>query len=263
MRVVLVIGSHPRHAYIARSLAKAGFLSAMVIEVREAHIPQAPEMLDPELKALFNLHFAKRSESETNFFGAADLPDVAKIYVPMEELNSSKVVDFIRSQRPDVLISYGVHVLSDEIIGLSQRESWNIHGGLSPWYRGTTTHFWPSYFLEPQMTGMTLHNLTQKIDGGAIVHQTSAEMVRGDGLHDLACRAVKGIGDELPRVIQLLEEKGKLEKKEQKTSGKLWNWRDWRPEHLRIVYGLFDDKIVDLVLDGKIEGKIPKLFRQF
>ena len=64
-----------------------------------------------------------------------------------------------------------------------------------------TTHFWPSYFLEPQMTGMTIHDLTQDIDGGNIIHQNSVSLVKGDSLHDLACRAVKEMGNDLNILI--------------------------------------------------------------
>jgi hypothetical protein len=39
--------------------------------------------------------------------------------------------------------------------GATNLARWNIHGGLSPWYRGAITHFWPSYMLEPQLTGMS------------------------------------------------------------------------------------------------------------
>ena len=60
---------------------------------------------------------------------------------------------------------------------------WNIHGGLSPWYRGGVTHFWPSYLLEPEYTGMTLHELTNDIDGGGIIHQNISSLNIKDGIH--------------------------------------------------------------------------------
>jgi folate-dependent phosphoribosylglycinamide formyltransferase PurN len=263
MKVVFLTGSHPRHAYIARSLANYGVLSGLIIEDRGAHIPKPPGDISDDLRELFNLHFQKRYHSENEFFGKDILPNVNILQVSKDELNSRKAVDFIKSINPELIISYGVHILSDEIINSGQGEAWNIHGGLSPWYRGNITHFWPSYFLEPQMTGMTIHNLTKDIDAGDVVHQNRAELVKGDGVHDIACRAVIGIADELPKVISLFKKNGKIKKYSHKTTGRIWTSNDWRPDHLRLIYEFYNDKIVDLVLDGKIKGKMPKLYRQF
>ena len=40
-------------------------------------------------------------------------------------------------------------------------------------------------------------------------------------------------------------------------------FKDWRPEHLRMIYEYNNDNIVDLVFKGKITGKTPKIIRQF
>jgi folate-dependent phosphoribosylglycinamide formyltransferase PurN len=263
MKVIFLTGSHPRHAYLARALNESGYLSGLVIEDREEHVPDVPTGLSDDLSRLFKLHFSKRSESEKRFFGSPELPEISKINVSKEELNGTKVLNFINSIKPDLIISYGVHILSDEIINSSKGEAWNIHGGLSPWYKGNITHFWPSYMLEPQMTGMTIHNLTQDLDAGDVVHQNIAELIKGDGVHDVACRVVLGIAKELPMVIKKFENEGRIQKFPHKLKGKLWTSKDWRPEHLKLIYDVYNDKIVDEVLMGNIKGKTPKIFRQF
>jgi methionyl-tRNA formyltransferase len=137
----------------------------------------------------------------------------------------------------------------------------NLHGGLSPWYRGVATHFWPSYLLEPQMTGTTLHEITARIDGGAVVHQSIAPLVRGDGLHDLACRAVLAAAAELPALIEVVAGGRELAAVAQKTTGRLWLAEHWRPEHLRLVYELYGNRIVDAQLDGRLGRHQPRLVR--
>lgn len=262
MKVIFLTGSHPRHAFMAHKLYEAGHLTHLVVEQRKEHVPTPPDNLSPELKSLFNLHFKKREEAESRFFKNIPLPDVPTIHVSREELNTEKTHKFIQEANPDVLISYGVHMLSNETINCCNGHSWNIHGGLSPWYRGCITHFWPSYQLEPQMTGMTLHNLTQQLDAGAIVHQNVAPLVKGDGIHDLACRAVMTMANDLPKVISKLEKEGRIETKDHKTSGKLWVAKDWRPDHLKLIYEFYNDRIVDLFLSGEISGPEPTLYSQ-
>ena len=43
--------------------------------------------------------------------------------------------------------------------------------------------------------------------------------------------------------------------------GRLFKDSDWKPEMLKIIYDLFDDKIVDLYLQNKIQSKKPKLIK--
>ncbi len=257
-------GDSLRHRYVADVLYKNGSLAALVVEKREPFIPDPPGSLEPRLKELFVRHFKSRAESEQRFFGETAKMEhkVPTLFVAKEELNGPKVGQFLKAQRADLAMTYGVHVLSGPTLALLPRHRWNIHGGLSPWYRGCITLFWPSYLLEPQMTGMTVHELTERIDGGPIVHQCAAPLVRNDGLHDLGCRAVKQIADELPGLLALAESRRLKPSVVQKTAGKLWTEADWRPAHLRLIYDVFGDRIVDAYLDGKFGTRDPELVRQ-
>jgi len=263
MRIVFLTGSHPRHAYMARALSKTGQLVGLVIEQREAFVPEPPPGLKPGTAALFRRHFGDRDATEARHFGAAALPEVARRNVELAELNTAATVDFINRLQPDLVFSYGVHKLTSEMLAsLDAKLKWNIHGGLSPWYRGVITHFWPSYFLEPQMTGMTVHELTQDIDGGSLIHQSVAKLVSRDGIHDLACRAVLSLGEELPDLAAVVKSGRLLAPHQQKTTGRIWRSIDWRPEHLHPIYDHHENRIVDLYLEGAFEQKAPKIFRQ-
>lgn len=179
-----------------------------------------------------------------------------------DELNGDRVASFLSSQSPDLLLSYGLHILSDDTLAASGAEAWNIHGGLSPWYRGAITHFWPSYLLQPQYTGMTLHETIAAVDAGAIVHQTAAPMVGGDGLHDVACRAVLSLADDIGQVITRFHGGSPIEKRAQGTTGRIWRGADWRADHLRVIYEHYEDRIVDRYLDGYFDQTTPALHVQ-
>lgn len=263
MKVLLLTGSHPRHAFVARVLKNSGFLSGLIIEDRPPHIPEPPPGLPDDLKSLYELHFRKRANSEAKFFGDGYFPETGTLKVTKDNLNSGQTREFIRDTAPELLLSYGVHRLENETLNCCKGEKWNIHGGLSPWYRGSITHFWPSYLMEPQMTGMTIHDLSQELDAGDVIHQTAAGLVKGDGLHDLSCRAVETLEKDLPQLIGMLAEKKAIHKTKHRTSGRLWTSNDWRPEHLRLIYETYEDRIVDLCLQEIITGRIPDLIRQF
>ena len=42
-------------------------------------------------------------------------------------------------------------------------------------------------------------------------------------------------------------------------SGKNWISRDFHPSHLRVIYKLFNDDIVDKYLDGELQQNKPRL----
>jgi folate-dependent phosphoribosylglycinamide formyltransferase PurN len=249
---------------MARALAKSGFLAGLVIEQREIFVPEPPQDLTPKTLALYMRHFAGREEAETRIFGGLRFPDIQRHNVEVSELNTAATVSFINRIKPDLVLSYGVHKLTPETLSnIDCKLKWNIHGGLSPWYRGVITHFWPSYFLEPQMTGMTVHELTQNIDGGDLIHQTVAELRSGDGVHDLACRAVMSLGEELPELMTAVIDNHLISPLKQATTGRIWRGADWQPAHLHLVYDYYDNRIVDRYLKGDFDQKTPKLFRQF
>lgn len=263
MKIVFVTGSHPRHAYIARALASTGHLVGLVVEKREKHIPSPPEGISAKHKEMFNLHFSNRASTEENFFGEGIFPDVTRLNVTHQSLNGSETSKFLQNEKPDLLLSYGCHMLSNEVLLKVDGHRWNIHGGLSPWYRGGVTHFWPSYMLEPQMTGMTIHQLTQQLDAGDVIHQCTADLIPGDGIHQLAARAVVKIAEELPKLLSIME-KGELKAPiAHKTSGKLWLGNEWKPEHLAVIYQLHQDQIVDKYLAGELTQSTPNIVRQF
>jgi folate-dependent phosphoribosylglycinamide formyltransferase PurN len=261
MNIVLMTGTHTRHLFLARAVARSGLLGGIIFEERESHVPEPPAGLPDATRTLFVKHFADRAEAEARMLGAdeatvnAALRGVEIARVSTEELNGPKSWSLLDRLRPDLLLSYGVHKLSPETLARVDGKCWNVHGGLSPWYRGVATHFWPSYMLEPQMTGMTVHETTEAIDGGGIVHQSVADLVRGDGIHDLACRAVVALATDLPELIARTNA-GRLEPpRPQKTSGRIWRNSDWRPAHLHLVYDYYQNRIVDRALDGEFGGE--------
>ncbi|MCP4595916.1 formyltransferase family protein [Neptuniibacter sp.] len=262
-KLIFLTGDHPRHLYIARALAKAGLLSKLIIERREHFIPKPPENISPKLVQLFTHHFAERERIEQKMFGPAKLPSCDTVYTTYDDLNSSDIKNFLEEEDPDLFLTYGCHKLTQETLEAVDGHKWNCHGGLSPWYKGAITHFWPSYMLEPQMTGMTVHELTQELDAGDVVHQCTAPLVAGDSLHQLGARAVVQLAEELPTLINLLKKKGALPTHKHKTNGMLWRSSAWRADHLSLIYEHYGDKIVDHYLEGNLIQSEPKIYRQF
>ncbi|MCR8660535.1 formyltransferase family protein [Paenibacillus endoradicis] len=264
MKVVLLTGSHPRHLHVVNQLVNTGYVVGHVIEQREEFVPQPPSGLEEQDRLNFIRHFADRDYSEQTFFAGNDfiLESVPTLNVTMESLNHQATIDWVTLLDADLMISYGVHKLSDELLAAGPTDAWNIHGGLSPWYRGNTTLFWPFYNLKPNWAGMTIHKLSSRLDAGDILHHSVPKLEYGDGIHDVANRAVMQVAEDLKNILKTFD-LSELKYSKQKSAGKLYVTTDWQPQHLRVVYQLFDNDIVDHFLDGKLGYLEPPLVKAF
>ncbi|CAM5190874.1 Bifunctional polymyxin resistance protein ArnA [Ureibacillus acetophenoni] len=264
MKILLLTGSHPRHLHLVNKLAELGIVAAHVMEIREEFVPQPPPNLEEIDRMNFIRHFADRDEAEHRHFVGNDVVkhDIPTLKVSLEELNGQKTIDWVTSQTFDLAISYGVHKLSNELLEVLPEHAWNIHGGLSPWYKGNTTLFWPFYMLRPNWAGMTIHRLSARLDAGDIVHHSVPKLEYGDGLHDVACKAVKTVATDLGKILTTFS-LSEIQYSPQKGNGKLWVGTDWIPQHLRFVYNTYNNDIVDQFLDGKLPNINPPIISAF
>ena len=179
-------------------------------------------------------------------------------------MNLDKLFLQNRQGTPPLLVSF--QLKKKPLLKLLPKNTVNLHLGLIPHYKGLITMFWPFYFLEPTMAGTTYHIIDKYVDTGEILHNNVPKLRRGDGIHDVSCKAILSAHKDLPKVIK--EIKRRLKYKIQpkidlslRYSGKLFLKNEWKPEFLIVIYTFFKDKIVDAYLDKKISCPKPKLIK--
>ena len=249
MKVILITGNHPRHYYFVNRLLHTSFDISWIIEKRkDKFIPKIEKKYNQNIQKLFVKHFEKRRNAEKNFFKIKNNNFIknANILenVKRADFKNDNLEKIISKHKFDLLISYGCGLINNNCLKKIKLYSWNVHGGLSPWFRGSATLFWPTYLLKPEYTGMTFHEITNEVDSGNIVYQNCAKIRAEDGIHENACRVIKDFSDRLPF---LLEKKLKLSTKikslPQWSTGKIWTKKNWTPLTLKVIYDLFDDKV--------------------
>lgn len=269
MKVILFSGSHARHVYVHEQIiASKGLEIAGIVSMqRESTLPSPPEGWPDHDRKLFQHHFKRRDQVEQAAYGERSVEryeDIAPtLFVERDGLNSEKVVEFVRSIDADACFIFGTGLILDPV--LSELPKWrlNFHLGLSPRYKGSATLFWPFYFLEPQFAGGTLHQIVPEPDAGGIVHHTVPELKRGNGVHETAADVVVRFADETVVLLEHLAETGSLPVEEQTRSGKLFLSNDFDPHHLRVVYDLYDNDIVDEYLDENLGDRQPDVIDAF
>lgn len=267
MRILLFSGSHSRHVYVHKQLIKNFNIAGIVTMTRESQSPEPPLDLNRTDKNNFIRHFKERNEVEistygnlTNHFYADEAPTLK---INPDELNSIKVLNFIKNLKADVCFIFGVNLILNPIINNLPKYTFNLHLGLSPWYKGSATLFWPFYFLQPQYAGATIHYIVKDADAGNIIHQDTPILKYGDGIHQVGANVVIESVKSVIKIFNKIMKNEEILAVKQKSMGRLFLSKDFHPSHLRLIYETFDNKIVDYYLDknfNKIKPNLVKLF---
>jgi folate-dependent phosphoribosylglycinamide formyltransferase PurN len=260
MKYLVLTGDHPRHLHYLNSIVNNCNVIGAILEKREDFIPTSPDNLEQIDYNNFIKHFKNREKFEIEYFGKEKvLPDCPIHYVKEDTLSLIQSVEFVNSLKPDVVFIFGTGMIREPLYSSLPKLKINLHLGLSPRYRGSATLFWPFYFMEPNWAGSTFHLITNEPDAGDIIHQSVPLLEKGNTIHEVACKVVKQSAIDVLKIIDILENKKTLALHKQTSTGKNFLTRDFIPQHLRVIYDLYNDDIVDNFLDGNLKSKNPDL----
>ena len=262
MRIIIFSGSHQRHFFLHSKVIESFNVVGIVCMERENVNPTPDPSWDKRQTMLFESHFNKRLEVESKYFGEYGkdvFKGIPKIEIDRSKLNSDITVNFLNGIEFDVAIIFGVDIIKEPVFSLLPFWKINVHLGLSPWYKGAATLFWPFYFLEPHLSGATIHLIAPKADAGDVIHHSIPKLELGISLHEHAANVVKQASADLIEILRKIDLGENVVLHKQKQSGKLFLESDFRPEHLELIYTLYNDKIIDKFISGNLNTRNMKL----
>jgi hypothetical protein len=123
----------------------------------------------------------------------------------------------------------------------------NVHLGLSPYYRGSGTNFWPLVHGEFEYVGATFMHLDRGIDTGEIIHQIRARIFPGDTPHQIGNRL---IADMVCTYAEIIRRAHQLAPAPQPAPlpGKVFRNKDFCEDATRQLYQRFSNGAVDAYL---------------
>lgn len=191
IRAVALVGDHLRHRWYATRLADDRRIELRGV-VSERQPPEISGPRDAD-DALVREHFELRRQAEERWLGSArawDALGVPVLTVARGDTNTSAVAEWVRAREPEFLLLYGCGIVRAPLLEWYEGRVVNVHLGLSPYYRGHATNFWPLVKGEPECVGATVHLATADVDAGDILTQVRPEISREDGSHDIGCKAI-------------------------------------------------------------------------
>ena len=147
MKIVVLTGNEIRHQYFRKKLSTDSRFD-VIASYCEGVEKSLEERTYKNLQSseIEKLHVDSRTSSELDFFqNSIDLIEDSpnEIHIPKGSINDNEVVEDIINNHPDLLVCYGSSLIDSKLISLYNKKFLNVHLGLSPYYRGSGTNFWP------------------------------------------------------------------------------------------------------------------------
>lgn len=205
-KIVILTGNELRHQYFRQRIAQSKNIKVLcsycesdernlysivrkesiVNSLRLQHLEQRQKYEEE-----FFLDFCQKTDDESN-----------STIIPKGDINKEEYVQEIIKLNPDMIISYGCSIIKSELMYLFKKRFINVHLGLSPYYRGSGTNYFPFVNGEPVFCGVTFMYIDEGVDTGDIIYQIRADIRENDNIHIIGNRLIKDMTDEVQFLIQ-------------------------------------------------------------
>ncbi|MBD1158876.1 hypothetical protein IDG58_01635 [Pelagibacterales bacterium SAG-MED19] len=258
-KIILLTANEQRHLYAASFLSSQKNIDLRLV-IHEDNIKLKSNVLykkDPNLKK----HISLRSKTEDFFFKKFIKKNnkYNSIFIGNKKINDKKIIDLIKKENFDYLIAYGCSIVEQKFINQFKGKFLNIHLGLSPYYKGSGTNFFPFVNKELQFCGSTIMEISKKIDGGKIVHQTRPNFELNDNIHTIGNKIIKKTFEDLCKIL-ISKKKIKFFKLRTKYKTKIYKKKDFNKKSLRLAMKNIRNKLIKKYLSKykkAMEKKYP------
>ena len=245
MKALILTSTSLRHCYFIKTIAQKFDVIAALTEMKKNYYS-----LQRQECEVVRQHFVKIKASEQEWFASeykGNLPEIQEVC----DINEPRLINWARQEKFDVLCLFGTSILKREWLQAFPNKIVNLHLGLSPFYRGSATLFWPFVNRELQYLGTTIHLAVAKVDAGAIIKRVQSDLKTSESYYDITHRLIRNSIDQFPAALEsyLL---GQIRPYPQEDiKGKLYRKADFTPESLR--------KALDYVGEGLTYKEINRI----
>ena len=170
MNITVFTSNQPRHLALINALA---LIADQVYAVQECNTVFPGRVQDFfNRSAVMQEYFGRVLAAERDIFGRPGFAagNVAQLPIKMGDLKLLDLETLEPALDSDLFIVFGASYIKGPLCELLvERRAYNIHMGVSPRYRGSSTNFWALHDGRPDLVGATIHLLTAGLDSGPIL----------------------------------------------------------------------------------------------
>jgi folate-dependent phosphoribosylglycinamide formyltransferase PurN len=261
-RIILLTGNELRHQFFRKFLSNKNDLH-VVSTYCESSKGGIFDIVDTDLEEnkLRRSHLISRNLSEKDFFElyCNNIDNSKPMFINKGEINDIQHVKKIIEINPDLIISYGCSIIRSELLEIFSGRFINIHLGLSPYYRGSGTNFWPIVNNEYQFIGTTFMHIDKGIDTGKVIHQIRAKIYSNDSIHQIGNRLIKDSVIECAKLISSFHKIKPLSVNFNKSINRYYKKVDFTEDSIKLASKNNTSSNIDLYLNNKknIDAQYP------
>ena len=249
MKIILFTSNAIRHRFVANTLAEAADDTLVVCECK----PSDAAPGDARLLSRIEAHFRARFETEQRFFSGHHAFAPKTLPLIRGEANTPYACDVVRAFAPDMMFAFGSSILKEPLLSLLPPGRFvNLHLGLSPYYRGSGTNFWPFVNEELDYLGATLLHIDAGVDTGDIAAHLRPTVEPDDDVHSVGCRIIRDGAAAMVRSMALVRAGRALPRVEQweVRNARYYRKRDFDEDVLRRYLQNLENGLVQRYLAG-------------
>tara|TARA_B100000029_G_scaffold500576_1_gene572526 strand:+ start:1274 stop:2056 length:783 start_codon:yes stop_codon:yes gene_type:complete len=213
LKVVICTSNGIRHKYFANSISSV-VDDALIISESNSNDAN-PTIIDEHDSSIIE-HFNLRYKTEMEKFHNNDFLEGKVVPLLYREINLDYTFNIIKNFNPDLMIVFGSSIIKEPLLSLLPNKIINLHLGLSPYYRGSGTNFWPFVNNELGYVGSTILKIDSGVDTGDIICHVRPNIEIGDNVHTIGCKVIQ---ESISVIHEILE---RIKNNEKITSTKQW-----------------------------------------
>lgn len=235
LKVVILTGNQPRHSYFVTHMNKQFNVVGLITEPKHNYFNTQQEESE-----LVRKHFNNLRVTEQWYFSSSGIKLNNHKQLKSKEINNLENVEWVKLLEPDYILLYGTGILNSVWFDEFDDRIINLHLGMSPYYRGSATLFWPFYNDELEYLGITIHIATKQVDAGDILHIVTPEIKDDDNYYDVTNKLIKKSIHKFSNVVYSYDN-GKMKKTPQDISKQKYFYKrkDFSEECLKKVLNNF------------------------
>ncbi len=250
MRVVLFTSNALRHKFVANALARKAdaFLAVSECNTHDGGDPSKAQ------RSLIEEHFAMRNKTEQKLFAGHEAFSCPVVPLLYKEVNLDYTYQVVKAFKPDLMVCFGASIIREPLLSLLPAGHFiNLHLGLSPYYRGAGTNFWPFVNKELEYVGSTILHIDAGIDTGDIIAHVRPQFIPGDNVHQVGCRVIRDSVEQLGDLILRMKKGEPVNRVKQWDcpEAKIYRSRDFTEDVLRLYYKNLESGLVENYIHSK------------
>ena len=136
----------------------------------------------------------------------------------------------------------------------------NVHLGLSPYYRGSGTNYWPMVNGEFEFIGATFMHIDAGIDTGEIIHQIRPDIIWGDSPSQIGNRLITDMAYTFIKIINNFENLKDLEQVAEYDENRYYTKKDYSENSVKLMYDSFNENLNSFLQNKDYKlSKVPIL----